>query len=590
VAFIALALVLRERLRVRATEPRLLPQPSDEVLAAQRALASTEERLSTAMRAANIGLWDWTVPTGETYFSDTWYTMLGYRPGGLPMHVDTWTSHCHPDDLPEARLAIQRHLSGTASVYVSEHRMRTRDGSWIWVRDIGEVIERDEDGTPRRMVGVHVDITQTMASQSQLRTMMGELEQQTAIANAMAAEAEAASDAKSEFLANMSHEIRTPMTAILGYADLLGDEDGLASDREQAADAIRTIRNNAQHLLTVINDILDMSKIEAGQVAIERIDTSPARIVQEVASLMRPRAEGKGIDLQVRYETPIPTVMQSDPTRLRQILLNLVGNALKFTEVGHVAIRVACDPAAETVRIRVEDTGIGLTPEQVETIGRFEAFAQADGSTTRRFGGTGLGLRISNALAEMLGGGITVAGTPGRGSTFTVTVATGNVADVAMASPAEAAAPVVLVERPGPPARRDALPTDDSRRLEGVRILLAEDGPDNQRLICFHLRKAGAEVTVAENGRIAAEAVEQAEDGFDVVLMDMQMPELDGYAATRRLRRAGTQLPILALTAHAMQGDRGRCIDAGCDEYLTKPIDSARLVAACDQWARRVAA
>ncbi|TVQ77651.1 MAG: PAS domain S-box protein [Phycisphaeraceae bacterium] len=421
------------------------------------------------------------------------------------------------------------------------------------------------DGQHDRLVVIATDITEITRAKQQ---------------------AEAASQAKSEFLANMSHEIRTPMTAILGYADLIMDPASCALDFESH---VRTIQSNAGHLLTIINDILDMSKIEAGQMTVEHIGTDPAQIVEEVASLLRPRAVGKGIDLRIAYDTPLPTAIQSDPTRLRQILLNLTGNAIKFTEIGSVTIHAACDTIGERMTFRVVDTGIGMSEEQRAAIARFEAFAQADGSTTRKFGGTGLGLRISNSLATMLGGGIEVDSTPGEGSTFTVGIATGPLEGVDLRTPAQASD---LLGTPGPAAtvpQPASVVGEKPEPLKGLRILLAEDGPDNQRLISFHLKKAGAEVTLADNGLIAAETIESATPDSipHVVLMDMQMPELDGYSATKRLREGGCTLPIIALTAHAMEGDRQKCLNAGCDDYMTKPIDKHKLIETCAIWGER---
>lgn len=518
-----------------------------------------EERLSLAMKSSNLGLWDWDVGSGETYFSDNFFTMMGYEPGELPSNVDTWKGLCHPDDLAVAVEKLESHFRGESEEYCCEHRVRTKDGSWLWIRDVGEVVERNPDGSPRRMVGVHIDVQQLRTSVTQ---------------------AQAASQAKSEFLANMSHEIRTPMTAILGYADLLGTDGNFATHPEQATEAIETIRRNADHLLAIINDILDMSKIEAGQMSIERISTDPSQIAVEVASLVQPRALGKNIQLRVCYDTPIPAHVQSDPTRLRQVLFNLVGNAVKFTEIGRVTIHVACNPQERQLRFRVVDTGIGMTPEQREAIARFEAFSQADTSTTRRFGGTGLGLRISNSLAKMLGGQIEVASELGKGSEFSFVIDTGDLQGVKFLTP-ETFPSLAPSQHAAPPAA-ETKPLPELL-LKNVKILLAEDGPDNQRLISFHLRKAGAEVSIAENGKLALDRVTGSDAASmpDLVLMDMQMPILDGYEATRAIRRAGHQLPIIALTAHAMENDREKCKAAGCDEYLSKPVDRKRLIETC---------
>ncbi len=530
---------------------------------ANEKIKEAEERLDLAMKAANIGMWDWNLNGGETVFSDTWYTMLGYQPGELPMGVETWKSLCHPDDLEGALNALMRHHTGSLPLYISEHRMRCKNGSWQWVREIGEIVAWTEQGEPMRMVGVNIDI-------QALRTAL--------------ADAEAANRSKSEFLANMSHEIRTPMTAILGYADLLQSEGELIHDPVQAAEAITTIQSNADHLLTIINDILDVSKIEAGQLNVERLTIDPVAIVRETAALVAPRARGKGIGLDVRYETPIPAQIMSDPTRLRQVLLNLAGNAIKFTESGKVIIAVSCNVQAEQLRFRIEDSGIGMTPEQVASITRFEAFTQADSSTTRRFGGSGLGLRICKALTELLGGDIHVESTAGIGSTFTVTVATGSLETVDMLD--EAACSNSGDARPAA-AKNKTSRTASGADLKGIRILVAEDGPDNQRLIKFILKRAGADVTICENGLIAKLTIETAklDELPDVVLMDMQMPMLDGYEATRQLREGGCDLPIIALTAHAMEGDRKKCIDAGCDDFLTKPLDTPKLLATCAAWA-----
>jgi signal transduction histidine kinase/DNA-binding response OmpR family regulator len=378
-----------------------------------------------------------------------------------------------------------------------------------------------------------------------------------------------ATRAKSAFLANMSHEIRTPMTAILGYAELLSDPEASAHDREAY---VETIRLNGEHLLRLVNDILDLSRIEAGRMPVERVDCSPAQLVAEVVSSMRVRADSKKLRLELDYAGPIPERIQADPTRLRQILMNLVGNAIKFTEQGGVHVSVGLVPGADgtsaTLRFAVADTGIGITREQQERL--FVPFGQADPSTTRRFGGSGLGLAISKRLANMLGGDIAVESVPGVGSTFTLSLALGSLEGVRLVRPIERATRAA--------ARRPAWGEDAPL---GGRILLAEDAPDNRRLLALYLKRAGAAVETAENGLVVCElalAAAAAGSPFDVILMDMQMPELDGYDATARLRQAGYRGTIIALTAHAMDGDRARCLAAGCDDYIAKPVDRQTLI------------
>jgi signal transduction histidine kinase len=398
------------------------------------------------------------------------------------------------------------------------------------------------------------------------------------IAAARAA-AEEATIAKSEFLANMSHEIRTPMTAILGFLDLVreGCQRNCEFGRREHQEHLATISRNADHLLRLLNDILDLSKIEAGKLEVERTSCTVIQLVADIASLMQVRANDRGLRFTTEFVGAIPERIESDPTRLKQILINLVGNALKFTAKGGVRLVTRFLPAATNaaggtepmLQFEVIDTGIGMSAEQLGKL--FQPFSQADSSTTRRFGGTGLGLAITQRLATLLGGNITAESRPGSGSTFRVTVATGPVDGTALLDDASLAMPV------GRETAAAAHQTD----LRNCRVLLAEDGPDNQRLISAMLRKSGAEVEVAENGQVALEkalAAWQAGMGFDVLLMDMQMPVLDGYAATRILRREGYQGVIIALTAHAMSQDREKCLQSGCDDYASKPIDRRGLI------------
>jgi CheY-like chemotaxis protein len=378
--------------------------------------------------------------------------------------------------------------------------------------------------------------------------------------------AESAAVARSAFLASMSHEIRTPMTAILGYADLLLERT--AESREQR-EYVETIRSSGEHLLGLLDDVLDLSKLEAGQVSVESIDFDCVALAEEVVRLFRPRAESKGLSIGVDAQEE-SIVVRTDPTRVRQVLMNLVGNAIKFTDRGGIGIRVERGETIgprSMVRISVVDSGIGMSREQQAQI--FEPFRQGSTCTTRRYGGTGLGLAICRRLADLLAGDLRVESTIDKGSTFVLEILP------------EAGDPA-SVEQPRPAARKPA----DEPRLSG-RVLLVEDAAVNRRLFRTLLDRLGLEVAEATDGAEGVEAADEARrDGrpFRLILMDLEMPIMDGLDATRRIRARGHTAPIVALTAHAMAGDRERCLEAGCDDYLAKPVDRQRLRDTCAAW------
>ena len=380
-------------------------------------------------------------------------------------------------------------------------------------------------------------------------------------------DAEAATKAKSDFLANMSHEIRNPMNAIVGFTDILrrGMEDSEATRREY----LNTIHASGNHLVGLINDILDLSKIESGKMELEICECNPYQLMGEVVNVLRMKADHQDLFLEQQIEGSIPVTIHSDPTRLRQILMNLVGNAIKFAESGGVRI------VAETidlngrsqVRFSVVDTGIGMTEEQCGKI--FEEFVQADSSVTRRFGGTGLALAISKRLTEAFGGEIAVTSVPGEGSTFVFTVDTGDLVGVEFVDNDQAALTLQ--------ANQCEQQTGLTIRFKPARVLVTDDTAANRQLVGLVLRNAGLIVSEAENGLQAVEKATAEE--FDLLLMDMQMPIMDGFTATRMLREQGLTQPILALTANVMQSDRERCEAAGCTGFLTKPIDIDKLLA-----------
>ena len=388
--------------------------------------------------------------------------------------------------------------------------------------------------------------------------------------------AEAANRAKSDFLANMSHEIRTPITAIVGFAELLRDDLRRTENQGQRMEFIDGILCNSEHLLSLINDILDMSKIESGRFNVNLEPASPFEIVESAVAMLRPTASAKGLELSVEQRWPLPGTIQTDPMRLRQILINLVGNAIKFTKQGSVRVvlqMLPSGPAGSMIEVRVIDTGIGISAEQLGRL--FQRFSQGDSSTDRRYGGSGLGLVISKRLAQMLGGDIVRGAHAGARRCFRVTVATGPLEGVPM-----------IHARPSDGSEIHA-DWQSVRVRAGLRILLADDGVDNRRIISHILAKAGFAVTLAENGLTACEqTLASMAEGkpFDLVLMDMQMPVMEGYEATRRLRDAGYKGPIIALTAHAAPEARQKCMEAGCDHYLSKPIRREDLLASAVQW------
>ncbi|MFK7789487.1 MAG: PAS domain-containing protein [Phycisphaeraceae bacterium] len=515
----------------------------------QSALQAQQQRLEFALQASSTGLWDWHVVTGETYFSDTWYTMLGYEPGEVPMTVESWMSLTEPTDLEKAKSALESYFNGETERYACEMRVKNKAGDWQWILDVGEAVERDTEGNVTRMVGLHVDIDEQKRTQGELETARDQAQQ--------------ASAAKSAFVANMSHEIRTPMNAILGYADLLLDGGQDEADKRNHA---QTIRRNGKHLMGILNDILDLSKIEAGKLAVEDIPGSTSHLLNDVINLMAPKANEKRIELKLEKDKSLVPRVMTDPTRVKQVLLNLVGNAIKFTEQGEVCLRASIEHTPDGLaylKCDVTDSGIGISQEQIGKL--FQPFSQADESTTRKFGGTGLGLAISKNLCTLLGGKLSCTSTPEQGSTFTATFKIQTLQNV--------------TPKPAQRSKESSSVHDDA--LKNKKILIVEDGPDNQRLFNHYTTKAGAKVELAENGAVGKDAALKAwQDGepFDIVLMDMQMPVLDGYDATGQLRDAGYDLPVIALTAHASDQDREKCLQAGCTDYLSKPVDRQQLI------------
>ena len=465
-------------------------------------------------------------------------------------------------------LAEQRDVptsSGGAVIRELRELSHHFDAMAAQVRDRNERLREERDNLDERVKQRTEELQQVV---SRLEVEVAEREEAERKQREAAKAAAEANVAKSRFLATMSHEIRTPMTAILGYCELLAESDL----GDESSEHVAVVRRNAGHLLRIINDILDLSKIESGRLEFETEPFELREVIDDVTELLRERAVAKQIRFGITVPDQLPRVL-GDPTRLRQVLVNLLGNAIKFTDKGAVTLSVEIEAetvdgvAEHRVAFAIRDTGIGLTQEQQQRL--FQPFVQADSSHTRRFGGTGLGLVISRRLVEGMGGELSLESAPRVGSTFRFEVRL-----------AAAASKGTSIDSAG---GRTAAPKE-ANGVGGLRVLLAEDGRDNQLLVTRYLEKAGAEVVVVGDG---AQAVREIVDRpFDVVLMDMQMPVMDGYSATQALRQLGFEIPIVALTAHAMSEQRRECLDVGCDGFVSKPIDRSLLLATVAQFGR----
>jgi PAS domain S-box-containing protein len=565
--------------------PKFAPLPLAKY---EHALPASELRFRALSEFLPIGIFQTDREGNFIYTNPRWQEMFGLSREESIRHG--WRPVLHEDDHDHVISEWERSIT-THTEFNLEFRIHHGRGDVRVVHVRSRPMQTNElDATSH--VGSVEDITDHKLAEQSLRQMLLDVaearrkletqstllrEQNVALEKAQA-KAELANRSKSEFLANMSHEIRTPMTSIMGFAELLSDDRNGVLDNEQRNAFVTTIKRNGEHLLSIINDILDLSKIEAGKLTVERVEVNIRGLVQEVISLMQVKADAKRLGVKAIFPATLPRFVQTDPVRLRQILVNLVGNAIKFTELGEVTIRVCYSPAVPTqLIIAVIDTGIGMSADQKSRI--FSAFEQADTSTTRRFGGTGLGLLISQRLAGMLGGTIEVDSELSLGSEFRLNIEVGVTSQ-----------PPETQEAPSHESPLTVKPSRGAEPLTGKRVLFAEDGPDNQRLISFYLRKAGAKVCVVSDGKEALEAMtsDGTIDGpllnplpYDLIVSDMLMPNIDGYLFARMLRAKGFQEPILALTANTMQGDMEKCFQAGCTHFASKPVDRIKFIQLC---------
>ncbi|MBS3953203.1 MAG: PAS domain S-box protein [Methylomicrobium sp.] len=521
---------------------------------AMEQIRANEERFNYALEATNDGVWDWDFKTGQIYINAAYSKMLGYAPDELAHYLDSdWVKLLHPDERDSVVAQAQQRLKDYGH-YEIEFRMRCKDDDYKWMLSRGKSVESDSEGHPLRAVGTHIDLT----SRKQIETQLREAKLQADNANL----------AKSNFLANMSHEIRTPMNAIIGMTYLLLRKGGLSAEH---LDKLSKIASSADHLLAIINDILDISKIEAGKFTLSQSEFTLSELIEKVNGLMEQRVSEKRLLFKVEAGQ-LPFVLKGDETRLVQMLINYLGNAIKFTAQGQVTLRVSMlEETSDEVLLRfsVEDTGIGVTAEQKARL--FNAFEQADGSTTRRFGGTGLGLSINRHLAAMMGGEVGVESEPDVGSVFWFTARLGKILqkneDKKPVKPVSESAEALL--------RRDHA---------GTRILLAEDDEINRMLTHHQLLDTGLVLEFAENGKVAVEMARASR--YPLILMDMQMPEVDGIEAAKaiRLLPGYAETPIIAMTANVFSEDREVCLNAGINDHLPKPVNTEFLYETLLKW------
>ena len=531
----------------------------------EESLRTTKERFECALSSSEHGLWDWNIVTGEVYYDSQWAAILGYAREELEQNIRTWKRSIHPEDAPEVNSCLKaHHAPDSTELFEVEYRSPKKSGEWIWILARGRVIARSKKGKPLRMIGTIQDLTARKNMETELRlakeqadrlvmdltSLNNQLEEAIARANSMAVEAESANSIKGEFLANMSHEIRTPMNGVIGMAGLL-QSTPLNSEQQ---DYVDTINHSCDALLTVINDILDFSKIEADRIDIEQVPFSLLAVVEETLAIFTVKAAENGIELLCQVAPDVPVGLIGDPVRLRQILVNLVGNAMKFTKMGEVHLSIMIQSRGKDyldLRFSVRDTGIGIPKDRRDRL--FQPFSQVDSSTTRRFGGTGLGLVISQRLCEMMGGRMWLQSEEGKGSTFIFTLRVAQ--DPAFKAPSS------------PPLA-----------LKGKRLLIVDDNAANRDILVEMTRGWGMITAQTANGHDALAHL-SSESLFDVVLLDSDMPEMNGIELAEKIHRNGAtdHPPLIIMATIATSELNKRAEPCRAAAILTKPVKASKL-------------
>jgi PAS domain S-box-containing protein len=544
----------------------------------EEALRSVTDHLTLAARAGGVGIWRLDTETGVEEWDDQMYRLYAATREEFPTGDRAWKARIHPEDRDYQNARIKLAADGNED-FDTEFRIVWPDGSAHIIRAMA-MLQSDESGEPRYLIGTNWDITRQKETENELIKSNLHLEAAGIRANQLALEAETANNAKSAFLATMSHEIRTPMNGVIGMTDLLLDSP-LSDEQHRYAELLKT---SGETLMSLINDMLDFSKIEANRLELESADFNLREMIRTTVSMMDVNAREKALSLNAPIASDVPPFVRGDAKRLRQILVNLIGNAIKFTDRGNITVdtRLAGEDSS-SVRIRIEiiDTGIGIPPGKQKSL--FVPFSQLDNSSTRKYGGTGLGLAISRQLAELMGGTISVSSDGSHGTTFAVTLRFAKSESPAHSAESDRAtfsrATSCRTAQGGATQNRETGATDAATpERERLAVLLAEDNPTNQIIARKMLEKIGHEVDIVANGEEALDAVALKE--YDLVFMDCQMPWMDGYEATRRIRSRGLTVPIIAMTAHALAGDREKCLDAGMNDYVTKPVRMETLAAA----------